>query len=203
LADAALDPIDKVLGLASLASALRFDERWKEAEQVAEEAVALASELSEPCALARAKLEHGTLLVLAFEAEAPLAEAEPLEVALQSLDQAAEIYESLGRIDFYPCLLTIGRLLSLSGEDPRPVYDRIITDLAEDPWQAASRESPELARHVDYLRGRAFFELGAAQGDAATTDDAAEHLQTARQLLAASQAPDTPAILARIEELLA
>jgi len=203
LADAALQPGERVVGLSSLASALRLDRRWMEAEQVARDAVALATALSEPRALARAKLEHGTLLLTAFEAAAPVREEIPLEAALESLDGAAEIYESLGSIDFYPCLLAIGRILSISEEDPSALYARITTDLVEERWERACRESGELARHVDYLRGRAFFELGSAQADSGNVGDAAEHLEAARGLLAASQAPEAAAVLERIDELLA
>jgi hypothetical protein len=173
-----------------------------EAEQVARNAVALGTELSDPGALARAKLEHGTLLLAAFDVATPVREAVPLEAALQSLDGAAEIYESLGSIDFYSCLLAIGRILSLHDEDPRPVYARIITDLADERWERACRESGELARHVDYLRGRAFYELGAAHTSFGDVGDAAEHLETARVLLTASEAPEAAAILERIDELL-
>lgn len=203
LADAALDPPDRVFCLSSLASALRLGGRWMEAEQVARNAVALGTALSNPDALARAKLEHGTLLLTAFDAAAPLREAVPLEAALQSLDGAAEIYESLDSVDFYPCLLAIGRVLSLCDEDPSPVYSRIITDLAEERWERACRESGELARRVDYLRGRAFFELGAARVSFGDVGEAAEHLEAARVLLTASEAPEAAAILERIDELLA
>lgn len=191
---------DRVRGLASLASVLRRSGEWRDAERAASAALELSDDASDPSLQALAKLELGTVMVLAFEAEAELEESDPLSIAMGHLDDAAKLFESLDRIDFYACLLAIARALSLCGEDARGIFARITSDLVAPKWDAASRASAATAQRVNYLRGRAFLELGAAELDAV---QARELLEAARQLLSAAATPDLGELSRRIDELVA
>jgi hypothetical protein len=202
LADQNLHLVDRVRGLAHLASAYRRSENWAEAERAATSAVEFAEKAKDPGAKARAKLEFGTVMVLAVDEDHAVENADPLGAALASLDEAAQLYQSLDSVDFYASLLAIARALEITEQDSRGVYARITRELVQEKWVAAGRESPELARQVDYLRGRAFFGLGSAElarGDRAI---AADRLEAARELLTASRAADVSSIIERIDELL-
>jgi hypothetical protein len=94
-------------------------------------------------------------MLLAFEERRPTEETDPLSLAMRSLDEAARLYESLDSVDFYACLLAIGRALAAAEEDPRGLYARVTRDLVEEKWVMAARGAPEVAKesragcHVD------------------------------------------------------
>ncbi|HVY32093.1 MAG TPA: hypothetical protein VHB79_36405 [Polyangiaceae bacterium] len=191
---------DRVRYLTEVANLCCRAASWREGEQVARAAVGLAEYSGDSAMKALASLRLGTLMIQAFEHGYGGDEEDSLSAALAHLDGAAEIYESIGSLDFYPCLLAIARTLEICEDDPRGVYARITADLTGEKWEQASRQSPDLARHVDYLRGRAFLGLGEAELVAGNHTLAAERLSAARELLQASQAPDLAELLARIDE---
>jgi hypothetical protein len=201
LADEGLNRDERARGFTNLAFAYRRAENWTAAERAATAAVKLAEKASNQRAIAGAKLELGTLMLLAFEDHESVAEPDPLSVAITNLDAAAQLYQSLDSIDFYACLLAIGRVLEITKDDPRGLYARITKDLVAEKWVTASRQWPEVAKRVDYLRGRAFFELGSAELDRGNTALAADRFEAAQTLLTASQEPDVPSIIERIHEL--
>jgi len=202
LADERLGLDDRVGGLATLAGAYRRRGSWPEAERAATRAMALADTTKDPRTKARAKLEFGTTMLLAVEEHHPVETPDPALAALTTLDAAAKLYESQGSVDFYATLLAIARALELAGDDTRQMYARITRELVQEKWIAAARASPELARHVDYLRGRAFFGLGSAELARKNRAHAVEHFDAARELLTASQAYDVASFVERMDELL-
>ena len=136
LASAELNAEERVRACVVLSSALRRQGSWHDAEEAANAAVELAEELSDPRLRASSKLELGTLMLLAFEEERSLREADPLAAAMSNLDAAAHLYQSLGSIELYACLLAIGRALSICDDDPRGIYARITRDLVGPEWVA-------------------------------------------------------------------
>ncbi|MBA2543886.1 MAG: hypothetical protein H0V17_29850, partial [Deltaproteobacteria bacterium] len=114
----------------------------------------------------------------------------------ESLERAATLYEQLGTIDFGATLLTMADAFTMVGEldAAQSVYVRVTRDLADPRWAA-----PEsIARHADFLRGRAFVGLGWNAVHQQLEDQAGERFEAAVNLLVAAGEPAGAPILEEI-----
>lgn len=123
-----------------------------------------------------------------YEEEISCAEPDPWARALAAIEAATEVYERLGTIDFYTCLLTLARVVEAAGDydSAMGIYARVTRELGDNRWA----ENHTLAQPADHLRGRAFLELARGEAERNRQDLASEYHESAVELFEASGTPN-------------
>lgn len=195
-----LCPNERVHVMCHLASNYRLVGEWDTAKMTAREAVAIAHRLENKRGEAHALLTLGTIFLCLFHEDNDANSGHSSHIfgeAMDSLDGAAGLYQELGLIDFYTCLLTIGQALQGLGESSAEgIYARITRELCDERWS----EPAAIARHADHLRARAFMGLAQLALDAGDSPKATDRMEAAVGLLLASGSGD-PVAVALLEHI--
>jgi hypothetical protein len=185
--------------MSHLASMYRLLERWDDAETAARGAVEAGKASGSLRAEAHAQVTLGTLLLAMFQDEIAGTTSDDLfGDAMDALDRAATVYEELGLIDFYTCLLTMAEALRFVEEHAgaEGIYARIARELSDEKWGSPHT----IARHADHLRARAFMGLAEIAFVAHDNEKARDRMEAAVGLLVASGEGD-PVAPTFLEEL--
>jgi tetratricopeptide (TPR) repeat protein len=189
--------VDRAHLLAQLSSEYRMDGRIEDAVTTAAEASELAREVADEAAEAHAGISLASAFLVKFYSEGS---ETYLFDAIELLDHAASTYERLGRIDFSTALLTMAEaFLCLDDLDvAEGLYARMTRDLVDPRW--AKPES--LARHADYLRGRAFYGLASIALRRDQRAQAIEYLEAAANLFLAGEPQTSMPCLDQIADVI-
>jgi tetratricopeptide (TPR) repeat protein len=168
--------------LSFLSAAYEQVGRFEEAIRTGRKALELAREASNDAAEAHAGVSLGTAILNDFHRKGPSAPKwDDFREAMDLLEHSALLYEREGSVDYASTLLSMAEAYRGVGifDGAGALYTRVSRELSDERWAA----SDDLARHTDYLRGRAFMGLGAVGLHDGLREDASDRLDSAVNLL--------------------
>jgi tetratricopeptide (TPR) repeat protein len=154
-------PTERATTLPFLCGAYEKAGRLDEALRVGRLAVEASESVGDETVVAHAKLSLGSALFARFFRDG---RSDPdwsvFKEAMSACDEASQIYEQAGKIDYASALLIMAEAYRTVDilDGAGALWTRVVRELSEEPWLPA--ESEVVGRHIDYLRGRAWMELG-------------------------------------------